>query len=420
MKQSSRQAATLPAVMRRFRDAEPDRLTDKRGRQGRLYEHTSLVSCLLCGLVSGCRSLRDVEAMTAHLRRKARRAACIPRRISDNAVGTVLGNLSAEETRAMLHRQVKGELRRGQLAPTRLPLGLLAIDGKGLGKLGEWGHANIQKVSPSGGVPYGLARVHRAFLVSSEAAVCVDVRPIPGDTNEMGAFGDLLEEIHTVYAHTSLFEAIITDAGNTSLSAASWLDARNLGYILAIKQPQGEIHSEALRRLLQAAPCEELRTREKGAAVLRRLFRVQLNGGFMSWHHARQLIRVERTTRKPNGERTQGNRYFVSNLPWNRLSNRNWLKAIRAYWRVEDNGNWTADAIWREDARRTPWTTKPEAVYALSALRMLALNIVAIVRAMSRCFGFPAGKPSWRATLHSLYVELASPSQNDAEATAVV
>ena len=38
----------------------------------------------------------------------------------------------------------------------------------------------------------------------------------------------------------------------------------------------------------------------------------------------------------------------------------------------------------KEDARRTPWCRVPKAVYALSHLRMIALNVVAVPRASSR------------------------------------
>ena len=69
-------------------------------------------------------------------------------------------------------------------------------------------------------------------------------------------------------------------------------------------------------------------------------------------------MRIERRVDGAD-ERSEGNRFFVSNLPFNRLTDRQWLKAVRAYWRIENNSNWTADAFWREDAKRTPWPTDP-------------------------------------------------------------
>ena len=240
---------------------------------------------------------------------------------------------------------------------------------------------------PSGETPYGLARVHRAHLVSAVAAVCIDERPIPGKTNEVGAVCDFTCELIATYKRTELFEAIIADAGNCSLKHASLINAHDLGYILAIKEQVGEVYQEAIRTLspqtADTAECTE-RRREKGKSVVHRLWRHTISG-YLRWQHARQLVRVERTTTDRNGALcSEGNRYFVTNIPAGRLDGRAWLQVIRAYWRIENNGNWTADAIWKEDARRTPWCRVPTAVYALSILRMIAMNVVAVLRALGR------------------------------------
>ena len=186
---------------------------------------------------------------------------------------------------------------------------------------------------------------------------------------------------------TELFEAIIADAGNCSVKHANLIHRHDLGYILAIKETSGEIHQEAIRTLAsrpaEAAERTE-RRRERGMSVVHRIWRRTISG-YMRWKHARQLIRVERTTVDSNGVLcSEGNRYFVTNLPSGRLDGRAWLQVIRSYWRIENNGNWTADAVWNEDARRTPWCRVPTAVYALSLLRMIAMNVVAVLRAFSR------------------------------------
>jgi hypothetical protein len=47
-------------------------------------------------------------------------------------------------------------------------------------------------------------------------------------------------------------------------------------------------------------------------------------------------------------------------------------------------GHWTADVVWKEDARRLPWCRVPRAVYTTSMLRMISLNILAVLRSLSR------------------------------------
>jgi len=386
LRQQKRQALTKKAVLCRFRDAELERLPDRRGRRGRRHRYFGLVMALALGAVTTLRSLRAVEALTAELTLSVRRRSGIAGRISDTKLRDTLLGLRPQEVRQALHRQVKVEHRRGNLAPTRLPFGVVAIDGKGLGKLDEWGHPDVQPIRPEGKTPYGLARVHRAHLVSSDATVCIDEYPIPGRTNELGAVCSFTEELIAAYRRTDLFEVITADAGNTSLKHASLINGYDLGYVLAVKEPLAELHREALRELADRGPddAEVSETRhEKGTRITHRLYRVTIRG-FLDWTHARQLVRVERAVERPDGGVTTGNRYFVTNLVPGKLDGRGWLTLVRMHWRCENEGHWTADVVWKEDARRTPWIRVPQAVYALSLLRMIALNILAVLRRMSR------------------------------------
>lgn len=129
MRQQNRQAVTKAAVLRRLRDAELERLPDRRGRRGRRHAYLGLVTALALGAVAARRSLRSVEALTDGLTRPVRRRTRIVGRISDTKLRDTLLGLKPEEVRRALHRQVKAEQRRGNLAPTRLPFGVVAIDG---------------------------------------------------------------------------------------------------------------------------------------------------------------------------------------------------------------------------------------------------------------------------------------------------
>ena len=139
------------------------------------------------------------------------------------------------------------------------------------------------------------------------------------------------------------------------------------------------------------------------------LWRTRIEG-YLRWTHARQLIRVERTVEK-QGEISRGVRYFVTNLVPGRLLAKHWLTLVRMYWRCENEGHWTADVIWKEDARRTPWIRAPRAVYALASLRMLALNILAVLRRMSRREWESRPIP-WREATRLVYFALANPTRS--------
>ena len=402
---------TLKRLFRLIADAGIQ-LDDPRGQQGRRYHFRVLVNALIVGCVCAARSLRAVEAISASLHGAARKVTGIVQRISDTTLRATLLNPNFDSLRKATYRQIKAAHRRGFLAPFRFRFGLVGLDGKCLGKLDDYGHPDIQKVCPKKGAPYGLARVHVAYLISSEAAVCLDLCPIPGDTNEVRAVLDFTRTLLESYKHTSLFEAIINDAGNASLEHANIINNEySLGYIFAIKKNCGDIFTEGKRLLADLTEEQAEKTvsyKYQGNVVTQRVWRVTIQG-YLKWAHARQLVRVERTVERKGKPFSLGNRFFVTNLVPGRLNGRGWLEAIRRYWRVENEGNWTHDVVWKEDAKRTPWITEPGAVYALAMLRSIAFNVVSILRSQThRCWD--SAKPTWLEVTRAIQAVLSNPA----------
>lgn len=385
-RQQSRNAISHAGIARRLDDARLQALPDRREARGKRIPHAALVYALAIGMLAAARSLREVEELTAQLNRRMRRKTRIGHRISDTKLRDELLSLQAKSVRKCLHRLVKAEKTRGNLSPTKLPFGVTAIDGKGLGRVPTWGHPDIQETHSSTDGPFGLARVHRATLVSSKACVTIDQRPIPGDTNEIGALPDFLEELFATYRRMDLFEVIVADAGNCSMGVARQIGQAGYGYFLRIKGNHGELYAEAQRQLGTGIPAEfEWTFRERGARVRYRMWRTDLEGGWLDWESARQLIRVERVVDNGDAAPAVGNRYYVSNLQRGRLKKAtHWLELVKCYWRCENEQHWTSDVFFSEDARRTPWTTDPEALYVASYLRVIALNILAVLRAACR------------------------------------
>lgn len=395
--QRNRNAVTQTAVMRRLEDAGVERMPDWRKPQGKRIPHKALMFALTLAMVGAMRTLREAERMTAKLPAHLRKKTGIDDRISDTKLRDALLSRHFPEARFCLTRQVKQEHRRGRLKPVRLPFGVIAIDGKGIGTVEPSDHRYVQNHHPKKGQPYGVCRVHRATLVSSQAAVCIDQRPIEGDTNEIGALPDFLNQLFSTYGRTELFEVIQGDAGNCSVGCATQIHEANYGYFLRIKSTHGDLYQEAVRRLDAGdEPEYKVTRRERGADVTYRMWRVKKLGGWLDWEHARQLIRIERIVKKPGEDPQIGNRYFVTNLHCGRLkAPGKWVELARLYWRCENNNHWTCDVFFDEDARRTPWTTDPEAIYVMSFLRMLGLNILAVMRAMCRC-EYTSGALPWR------------------------
>ena len=69
----------------------------------------------------------------------------------------------------------------------------------------------------------------------------------------------------------------------------------------------------------------------------------------------------------------------------------------------------TADVVWKEDARRASWIRVPTAVYVTSVLRMIGLNILAVLRSLSRR-AWDSKPPPWEAIVQAVRFTLAVPT----------
>jgi hypothetical protein len=335
----------------------------------------------------------------------------------------VLPRLDVGDLMACLHRLFKAEHRRGNLKPTRLPRGAVAIDGKNVATLHWPDMLRVLKLRPEettveegttlfakrypqaqvctrdDSAPYALIRVHTVTLISADAAVCVHQRPIAGHTNEIGSMPALLDELKAAYGRSKLFGLVTTDSGNTSRGVAGKIAEQGLDYFAQIKSVQGEIHAEAKQVLGQRRKSRahaSYTDTQNGQVVSYHLWRYDLtDAGWLDWDHARQLVRIQRTTEcQRTGEVTKGNRYYVTSRSTDALSPRTALATCRAHWRCENNTHWTADAELMEDRRRPAWSRHPQGSLVVSALRMMALCILSITRTLSR-LGYTKETPTW-------------------------
>lgn len=428
-----RQAATTKGLGRRIHDLRFQKVGDQRMAAKVTYPLPLVLTALVVGMATDARSLRAVEKRTKQIAKKHGQWRGIKQRIADNTFGDILPWLVVGELVACLHRGVKAEARRGNLKPTVLPVGTIAIDGKNVATL-QWHDLcrvlevdktqaqpdqvkallaerfpDVQLCVPKQGQPYALARVHTVTLISSDAAVCIHQRQTLGHTNEIGSMPELLEEVRAGYGRSSLITMVTTDAGNTSLKVAGLILGHGWDYFLQIKSGQGELYAEAERALgsktAQQAD-ETLVDHQNGKVVTYRLWQHDLTDqGWLDWTHARQVVRLERTAEDTNtGKLEVGDRYYVCNKTPSELRPKGCLKISRAHWRCENETHWTADAESHEDRRRLAWSRHPQGVFAVSVLRRIAVNIQAVARRLSR-LGHCLETPTWQDVVdHFLFV----------------
>jgi len=428
-----RQAATPKGLERRVRNLQFEQVGDPRVAHKVTYPLPMVLTAFIAGLVTNARSLRQVEQRTGQMVNKHGRWLGLDERIADNTFGKVLPRLALPDLVAGLHSAVKAEHRRGNLEPTVLPVGTVAIDGKNVATLRwhdlcrvlelEQSEAQpevvaallaqrfplVQFVVPSQGLPYALARVHTVTLISAAAAVCIHQRPTLGHTNEIGSMPELLAELHGAYGRSSLVTMVTTDAGNTSLAVANLMTQQHWDYFLQIKSGHGDLYAEAESALgARSEPDADWTEvdQQNGKIVTYHLWQHDLSDhGWLDWTHARQLVRVQRTAENPNtGEVCLGNRFYVCNKTPTQLRPKACQKISRAHWRCENETHWTADAEVREDKRRLAWSRHPHGVFVVSVLRRMAVNILAVARRLTH-LGYTRETPTWQQVVdHFLLV----------------
>ncbi len=429
-----RKATTPNGILRRTKEADFEAVSDPRDQNRITHPLDGVLQLGVVGLATDAPSQRAVETRSTQLAKEVDKARGLDGRISDNQFGLILRRLEPYQLRKALHRTVRSEwIDRENLRPTQLDKSTVAIDGKNLAvlrapKLRRLVSAHIEldgekltveqlrqvyatrfpeiqlRDDDEAGL-IGVAMAHRVTLVSSKGAVVVDQRSIPGTTSEHGEITKTLEALDRTYGRTDMLQRVTVDAGNMYRKTARKACKLGVEYFGALKESsQGTLYDHAEARLGERSGHEanqaHIETRN-GETVVYRIWTMPVAEGTLGWKGARQLIRIQRVTvDNATEEVSVGERYFVSSEGPEELEALQAYRVARAHWRCENEGHWTADAISGEDARRTPWTTHPTGIVNVGILRAIAMNILALLRSMSRLRkGDTLVVPGWQAVI---------------------
>lgn len=373
----------------RKRDNVPDfsAIKDPRKFRGRRWALPALLNAVFVGMVAMETALRGVERLTRDLD-GCRRRFGIRRRVPDSTLAHLLTKLGDEAgLRQALVDQIRRAERRKALAPVRLPINMVVIDGQTIWCSNkEIDDPASQKATHDNGKTYYRLHALHAVLVSAATQPCIDQLLVNGKTNEMGKYQPFVRRLVSTYGRSDRVELIASDAGMTSSANAKHTASLNRAYLMGVKENQPTLLREAERlcgwgshkqagNVCEAAtPWETYR----GTCMRRELFRSREIEGWPGWRSARQIWRVKQTTVRANGTVSVENRYFITNLAWGRLNGTQILAVVRAHWGVENGCHWTLDVMLKQDTRC--WCTTGKAVRMLSWLRLMAYNALRLLK----------------------------------------
>lgn len=359
---------------------------DPRRRQGRRFRLSDMLTTVTLGLMAGCRGLNELERLTESLTPSVRRLLGLPRRFADTTLRDTLCRLRFQELRECLHQVVRQARRRKSLKRMALPLHMVAMDGRAT-RTPSWDGPFAQKQHKDGEAPYGLLRTVTSVLVTAQGKPCIDISPIPAQTNEVGHFKAAFDALVSAFPWV---EFVSYDAGGSSESNGQHVVDSGRHYLFRLNNERHH-QQQIIEELLSTQPfvAEDHEVRSNAHEVRRRLKVMSVNQDKLPslvrkpviWTHAKTVLLIETETRK-NGTSNTETRVFISSLPVKTLSFAQWIWAIVRHWRVETAHQILDTAFAEDDA---PWIrADTNGMLVMLTLRRIAMTLLALFRAVTQ------------------------------------
>lgn len=384
------------------------RVTDPRRAKSVRQPLGPILDTILVAMAAGARSLADLERFTELLGPAARSTLGLRGRLPDTTVRNVLVELEPEEVTSGLHRLIRAAHQRKAISHEHLPPGIVSMDGKCV-TLPAWDDRYAQRQTHSnGGRAHGALRTVTSCLLSSSASPCIDVFPVPAETNEMGAFRGALDHLIEAYARLDIVRTVLYDAGACSKANADYTREKGINYRFVLFEGQPNLLAEARRHhsARSKKEADDVTEEVRGGGLWRRSVYVEtIEEGWLDWDHLRTCVRfVSEHLDKDGNVICSDERYYISSLPADRLLASRWNLLLRRRWAVENECHHTFDTVFAEDDRR--WIeVDPVGALVIVILRRIAYSLLAFYRAVT-LRSEERRYPPWRDLLTRIFVAM--------------
>jgi len=395
----------------RLPELELDKVADPRSR--RLWTLPQLLRTLLLGLMAGCRSLLEVEELTATVSLAVRQKLGIPRRMPDTTLRDLVCRLGLQGLRDVLHRLIRRAHRRKALPAVGIPFHAVAMDGKST-SLPCWDDESCQRHMPEQGEPYGLVRTVTCALITAPGRPCIDAIPIPVKTNEMGHFAHAWKSV--VENFGDLFRVVTYDAGVSSEENGRLVVEAGKDYLFRLRDENRYMYKMAEELLAaEEVVAQTVDVLDNHTMVTRTLTLTEVQAHWSygrrrkkphesHWEHTHTFLRVE-SVKARDGQLVEGEtRLYNSSLAHDALAPGQWLYLIRSHWGVENNNHHTLDTAFAEDER--PWIEMdPRGMLVILLLRRIAYSLLTLFRSVTQRSEEARAIP-WKTLLRWVWVTL--------------
>jgi predicted transposase YbfD/YdcC len=334
-------------------------LADPRVERTKVHQLLDILTLAVCAVICGAESWNDIEEFGHAKRPFLERFLLLPNGIpSHDTFNRVFARLQPDQFQTCflgwVHELV--QLSAGQI---------VALDGKTLRQSGDptTGQAPIHMVS--------------AWASENGAGLVLGQLKVADKSNEITALPALIQLL-------DLRGCIVTiDAMGCQTAIAASIRAAEADYVLALKGNQGRLHDgvHALLAHGQATAFKEIahvahQTVDKGhGRIETRRYTLITDAAWVSylnegarWQdlHSIGIVDAERVI---DGQREHHVRYYISSL----TNVRDFARAVRGHWGIENGLHWVLDVDFGEDQQRSHTDHSAE---NFAVVRHIALNLL--------------------------------------------
>ena len=339
------------------------RVTEKRGRRGRVYGLAFILAASLIAVMAGASNYRQIadriEDFPPPLMRRLKAGWCwfrvAFRRPSAKTVRLVLAGIDADQFDA-----VAGEWLRDRAKPESDGTLSVAIDGKVL--RGAWTDEN-EKFTLFSAMIHGLG-------------VTIAQVQVPAETNEITQVKGLLD---TLPMRDGERVVVTMDAAHTQRDTAEYIAAkRGFTYIMNVKGNQPTLLDSVFRQclpLLRAEPDHVVEERGHGRVNRWSTWIAESTG--IEFPHARTIGCIRRDTFNLIGELTSKELAWIisgNSDGQARIATAEHLGSlVREHCGIENKSHYVRDTTWHEDANQAHTGSGPQ---AMATLRNIAAGLI--------------------------------------------
>jgi predicted transposase YbfD/YdcC len=346
-------------------------VTDPRARRGRRHDVVAVLTVAVCAVLAGARSYIAIAEWARDLPPTVRARLSLGRRPpGESTIRRVLQAIDADQLDRVLSSWLAA---RGAPSATtdrvRSSRRVIALDGK----------------SARGARHAGGRAVHLLAAYDTGTGTVLGQTVVDGKTNEISAFGPLLDRIDIAGA------LVTADALHTQRAHVSYLTGRGAHYLLTVKANQPRLLRQLEALPWTDVPVADLTTdKAHGRHEQRTLKLTAVNTG-IGFPHAALALQITRRSRPLTGGRWRTETvYAITDLTLEQTSPIELADALRAHWGIENRLHWVRDVTYGEDlsqirSRHGPAVMATLRNLAISLLRRAgATNIAAACRHLNR------------------------------------